>query len=77
LVIKQSIVLVFAGTVIGLALALALTRVMSSLLYGVSATDLKTFVVPPLVFGGIALIASYFPARRAVSVDPAVALRSE
>ena len=77
LVIKQSFVLVFAGTAIGLALAFALTRVMSSLLYGVSATDLKTFIVPPLVFGGIALIASYFPARRAVSVDPVVALRSE
>ena len=77
LVIRQSFVLVFAGTVIGLALAFALTRVMSSLLYGVSATDLKTFVVPPLVFGGIALIASYFPARRAVSVDPTIALRSE
>ncbi|MCM3902639.1 MAG: ABC transporter permease [Pyrinomonadaceae bacterium] len=77
LVIRQSIVLVIVGTVIGLAGAFALTRVMSSLLYGVSATDLRTFVVPPLVLGCIALVASYFPARRAARVDPTVALRSE
>jgi len=77
LVIRQSSVLIILGTVIGLAGAFALTRVMSSLLYGVSATDLRTFVVPPLVLGGIALAASYFPARRAARVDPIVALRSE
>jgi putative ABC transport system permease protein len=77
LVMRQSLLLLTFGTAIGLAGAFALTRVMSSLLYGVSATDLKTFVVPPLVLGSIALAASYFPARRAARVDPTVALRSE
>jgi ABC-type antimicrobial peptide transport system permease subunit len=77
LVIRQSLLLVTLGTVTGLAGAFALTRVMASLLYGVNATDLRTFVVPPLVLGGIALLASYFPARRAARVDPTVALRSE
>lgn len=77
LVIKQSLILVIAGTVIGLIGAFALTRVMSSLLYGVSATDLKTFIVPPFVLVSVALVASYFPARRAARVDPTIALRSE
>ena len=77
LVIKQSLILVIAGTVIGLIGAFALTRVMSSLLYGVSATDLKTFIGPPFVLLSAALVASYFPARRAARVDPTIALRSE
>lgn len=77
LVIRQSFVLVIVGTVIGLTGAFALTRVMSSLLYGVSATDLRTFFIPPLVLGAITLVASYFPARRAARVNPTVALRSE
>lgn len=77
MVVRQSLVLVIAGTVIGLMGAIALTRVMSSLLYGVSATDLRTFAVPPLVLGGIALVASYLPARRAARVDPTIALRTE
>jgi ABC-type antimicrobial peptide transport system permease subunit len=77
LMIKQSLILVIAGTVIGLIGAFALTRVMSSLLYGVSATDLKTFIVPPFVLVGAALVATYFPARRAARVDPTIALRSE
>jgi len=54
-----------------------LTRVMSSLLYGVSATDVLTFSIPPVVLGLVALLASYFPARRAARVDPTIALRSE
>ncbi|HZI86451.1 MAG TPA: FtsX-like permease family protein, partial [Pyrinomonadaceae bacterium] len=77
LVIKQSFIMVIAGIVIGLIGAFALTRVMSSLLYGVSATDLKAFIVPPFVLIIAALIASYFPARRAARVDPTIALRSE
>jgi putative ABC transport system permease protein len=77
MVVRQSLILTMLGVVVGLAGAYALTRIMASLLYGVSATDLPTFVVPPLVLGAIALVASYFPARRAARVDPTVALRSE
>jgi predicted permease len=77
MVVRQSLLLAAAGVIAGLAGAFALTRIMASLLYGVSATDLPTFIVPPLVLGVIALVASYFPARRAARVDPTVALRSE
>jgi predicted permease len=77
LVIKQALILISLGIVIGLTGAFALTRVMSSLLYGVSATDGFTFVIPPLLLGSIALLASYIPARRAAKVDPMVALRYE
>jgi putative ABC transport system permease protein len=77
IVIRQSFILVAVGTVIGLAGAFALTRVKSSLLYGVSATDATAFFIPPLVLGTIALLASYLPARRAAKVDPMIALRYE
>jgi len=77
LVIRQALILASLGVVIGLIGAFALTRVMSSLLFGVSATDLFTFVITPLLLGGIALMASYLPARRAAKVDPMIALRSE
>ena len=65
------------GTGIGLVVALAATRVMSSLLFGVSTTDPVIFVAVPLVLTAVALLASYFPARRAARVDPVVALRAE
>jgi putative ABC transport system permease protein len=77
LVIKQALILTSTGVAIGLAGAFALTRVMSSLLYGVSATDGFTFVIPPVLLGSIALLASYIPARRAAKVDPMIALRYE
>lgn len=77
LVIRQALTLVAIGIAIGLAGAFALTRLMSSLLFGVSATDLLTFVVISLLLGATALLASYLPARRATKVDPMVALRCE
>jgi ABC-type antimicrobial peptide transport system permease subunit len=77
LVLRQAMVLTSAGLASGLAAAFALTRIMSSLLYGVSATDVLTFVVTPLLLGGVALLASYIPARRAAQVDPMIALRCE
>jgi predicted permease len=77
LVMRQSFVLVVLGMGFGLAVAFVLTGVMSSLLFGVSPTDLLTFTVPPLVLGSVAFLASYFPARRAGRVDPMIALRRE
>ena len=74
MVIRQGMELTGAGIVIGLIGAAALTRVMASLLFGVSATDLVTFSAVPIVLVAIALLASYLPARRATLVDPVVAL---
>jgi len=65
MVIRHSVIMVTIGTVIGLAGAVALTRVMSSLLYGITATDTRAFLIPTLALGAVALIASYLPARRA------------
>jgi putative ABC transport system permease protein len=77
LVVGQGLKLVLIGVAIGLAASFILTRVMSSLLFGVSATDPITFFVISLVLTSVAVLASYIPARRAVSVDPMVALRYE
>jgi predicted permease len=77
LVIRQALLLVSVGIVIGLAGAFALTRVMSGLLFGISATDRLTFILLSLLLAGIALLSSYLPARRASRVDPMVALRYE
>jgi putative ABC transport system permease protein len=77
MVIKRAMLLVLIGIAIGLGGALAVTRVMQTLLFGVSVTDPLTFVSVSLFLAGVALLASYIPARRATKVDPLVALRYE
>ncbi len=77
LVVRQGMALALIGLLIGLAGAAALTRLMASLLYGVSTTDAATFVVVTLLLAIVVWIACYIPARRATKVDPMIALRSE
>ena len=77
MVMRQGMELTGAGIVLGLIGAAVLTRVMASLLFGVSATDFATFAAVPVILAGIALLASYLPALRATRVDPVVSLREE
>jgi predicted permease len=77
MVLRQGLELTVAGSVLGVIGAVALTRVMASLLFGVSPTDLATFTAVPVILIGTAMIASYIPALRATRVDPVVALRDE
>jgi putative ABC transport system permease protein len=77
LIVGQGMVLILIGAGIGLGLALAATRVVKSLLFGVSATDPLTFTVVVSVLIAVGLLACYLPARRATKVDPLVALRYE
>jgi predicted permease len=77
LVMRQGLELTIAGIVIGILGAVALTRAMASLLFGISATDLVTFSAVPVILAAVALLANYLPAWRASRVDPVVALREE
>ena len=77
MVLRQSLSVVVIGIVIGLVAAFGATRLLGSLLYGVSANDLLTYSAVVFLLGGAAALASYIPARRAMRVDPMVALRYE
>jgi ABC-type antimicrobial peptide transport system permease subunit len=77
LILGQGTKMALIGVMVGLAAALILTRLMATMLYGVSAADPITFGAVGLVLTGIAALACYVPARRATRVDPVVALRCE
>jgi putative ABC transport system permease protein len=77
MVVREGLVVTGAGLAVGILGALALTRVLGSLLYDTSTTDPLTFVAVALALGAVAMFASWLPARRAARVDPVVALREE
>jgi putative ABC transport system permease protein len=77
LIVRQGVVLVLLGAALGLAMALAATRAMQSLLYGVTATDPVTFGAIVVVLVGAVVVASWIPARRAAGIEPLEALREQ
>lgn len=77
MIVGQAMKLALAGIVVGLAAAFGLTRLMATLLFDVKPTDPLVFGSVAFILGGVALLASYLPARRAVRVDPLIALRYE
>jgi ABC-type antimicrobial peptide transport system permease subunit len=77
LIVGQGMRLIGLGIALGLAAAFGLTRLMTTLLFGVKPTDPFTFIVVPVVLSSVALLATFIPARRATKVDPVIALRYE
>ena len=77
MILRQSLVMVAIGIVVGLVGALAATRLMAALLFGVGTSDIFTYSSVIVLLGGAAIFASFIPARRAMKVDPMVALRYE
>jgi putative ABC transport system permease protein len=77
LILKYGAKLAAAGVLLGIAAAIALTRLMGNLLYNISPTDPATLAIVSVTLAGVALLACYVPARRATRVDPVIALRSE
>jgi hypothetical protein len=77
MVLRRGLRLVAFGTILGLAGAVALTRFMESILFGVRALDLPTYVMVGLTLGGVTLVAALIPARRALRVDPVSSLQTE
>ncbi len=75
--VRQGLRLTAAGIVLGLMVTTAVTRVLSVMLYGISATDVVTFLAVPAFLTLVALVATVIPARRASKLDPLVALRYE
>jgi ABC-type antimicrobial peptide transport system permease subunit len=76
MVLRQGIILTAVGMLCGLLFALGLSRIVASLLYGVSATDPLTFLLISLLLAAVALLASFLPAWRATKVDPVMAIRN-
>ena len=77
MIVAQGMAMAAAGAAVGVVSALLLTRLMKSLLFGVSAADPITFAAIPLLLAAVAFVACYLPARRATRVDPLAALRTE
>jgi len=77
LIVSHGVILAISGIAVGIAGALSLTRLMSSLLYGTQPADPMTFLAVIFVLSAVAIAASYIPARRAAKIEPMAALRHE
>lgn len=77
LILKDAISLVVAGIAVGIPAALASTRLISSMIYGIAGNDLRTILLASFILLAVAALAGYVPARRASLVDPMTSLRSE